>query len=586
MNAKRGFVGLVAGMLSATLATATAIPDPAQAQTRDTITTQPGVPPRASSRDASRDPARGFTTTVRPATGGQLRRIDTQPALDPAQTDAQPDPNADPSLDGDDPPRPRTRRPIPVDGDPNWPPPKVQPVDGIIVQDDRLPTDGIDPNTTDQRTDREADEIEGPPAGHDPRPFAEDNDQTRDPFAFEIEVDPLLDRRPARFARFEPYDPIGIKVGGFVVFPESEFALTAYDNIFRSSSNVRRDVSFDVRPSIRAVSNWRSHAMEFRATGVSTFHNEFSSEDDRGYLLESRGRIDITRRTNIEMLGSHERNQEQRGSIIAASATGSRANVETDRLAATFNHRFNRLAIQLRGTLTETDYGSSTDTIGGFVSNDARDTTTLETAARATWLFKPNFGIFGEVAHNTREYKAAPADNIQRDSSGDRVSVGVSFNGNSNNGRNDQKLRGEVSIGHQRQEFDDRRLPSISGIVVDANLGWRVSALTSVLFTARSTIGESTLPGSGGALSQSYGVELRHAFRRYLIGTAALRYTTLDYEGLNLKEHDLTSQLGLEYYVNRNWTLFSRYQHVTYESTDISRNYNADEFRVGVRVRQ
>ncbi len=568
MNAKRGNAGLVAVMLSAALAACIAVSDQAEAQAR------------------SSEPARGFTTTVRQATGGQPRQIDMQTAPGLAQSEAQPDLFSDSNDASQDVPRTRRRSPVPVDGDLNWPPPKVQPVDGVISEDDGASVDGIDPNVTDQRTEREAGEVEGPPAGHDPRAFTEDNDQTRDPFAFEIDVDPLLARRPARFARFEPYDPVGVRVGGFVVFPEAEFAITAYDNIFRSSSQVRRDVSFDVRPSIRAVSNWRRHAMEFRATGASTFHNEFSSEDDRAYLLEARGRIDITRRTNIEVLASHERNQEERGSINAASATGSRANVDTDRLAVAFNHRFNRLAIQLRGTMTETDFGSSMDPVGGLVGNDSRDTTTLESAARATWLLKRSFGVFGEVAHNTREYKAPAFDTIQRDSQGDRISVGVSFGGAGTGNDKDQKLRGEISIGQQHQEFDDRRLPSISGIVVDANLGWRLSGLTSLLFTARSTIGESTLAGSGGALSQSYGVELRHAFRRYLIGTAAMRYTTLDYEGLTLKEHDLLSELGLEYFVNRNWTLFSRYQHLTYESTDISRNYNADEFRVGVRVRQ
>ncbi len=595
MKLRRQSASLVAGLLTATFGGSLAHLDRAVAQIRQPDS---ALPDRLAPNRADPGRSGGFSTTVRPSPTVPSRRgadpTPAPPAADATATDPNVDPTVDPnSTDDDAQTRPRTRRPIPVDGDMNWPPPPPQPVDGIIQQDETLPTDGIDPSTTDQRDPKEADAVDGPPAGHDPNAFVGDPTVTTDPFAFEIELDPILDRRPARLARFEPYQPTGIRAGSFTVFPEAEFAFVAQDNLFRSSSNVRRDISLDVRPSIRAVSNWRTHAMEFRATGISTFHNDFKTEDDRGYLIESRGRIDVTRNTNVLILGSHERKQEARGSINAVNTAGGRADIDTDRLALTFNHRFNRLAIQLRGSLTETDYGAVTDNAGIGASNDSRDNSAREAAARASWFFKPNFAAFSEVSVNDREYKAAASDGIRRDSTGDRVRVGLSFGNPTQSatigqfgGPSGPTLRGEVSIGHARQRFEDARLPEISGIVVDANLAWRVSGLTSVLFNARSDIGESTLVGSGGALSQSAGVEVRHAFMRQLIGTAGVRLTKQDYEGTSISEKDLTSLLGLEYFVNRNVTLFSRYQHVAFDSTNISRNYNADEFRLGVRLRQ
>ena len=158
--------------------------------------------------------------------------------------------------------------------------------------------------------------------------------------------------------------------------------------------------------------------------------------------------------------------------------------------------------------------------------------------------------------------------------------VGVSF------GNTSQILRGEISVGHAHQRFDDARLPSVDGVILDANLAWRVTGLTSVLFTAKSDISEATQAGSGGALSQTAGIEVRHAFRRHLIGTAGVSLTKQDYEGITLHERAITGLAGLEYFVNREVTLFGRYQHVDFESTDVSRNYNSDEVRVGVRVRR
>ncbi len=51
----------------------------------------------------------------------------------------------------------------------------------------------------------------------------------------------------------------------------------------------------------------------------------------------------------------------------------------------------------------------------------------------------------------------------------------------------------------------------------------------------------------------------------------------------DITEQSLTGLLGLEYHLNREVTLFRRYAHVDFDSTDISRNYNYDEFKVGVR---
>ena len=489
---------------------------------------------------------------------------DEEPA---AATPAQPAEPGSETTDDTPPPRLRLgRRPV-VDGDTSFPAEPTQPVDGVILTEEPEETpDGVDPNQLDTRDPEDIAAFERPAAGFDPSLYA-------------VEIEPILDRRPARLARFEPYQHVGIRVGSFTMFAESEFAFAAYDNLFRSSGNVRRDIALDIRPSVRFASNWNRHALEFRATGLTNFHNQFPGEDDRAYLVETRGRIDISRLTNVEGLVSRERTQEIRGSINAASRIGDRADIDTTRATLAVNQRFNRLTIQLRGSMTQTDF-SPVDTGNGVIaSNASRDNVFKEAAVRATWAFKPTLAVFGESVVNERTYREAPADGIKRDSTGDRTRLGVSF------GTTSQVLRGEASVGYAQQRFDDTRLLPISGVIFDANLGWRMSGLTSLLLTARGDVSEATILGSGGALSQSAGVELRHAFRRHLIGTAALRLTKTDYDGISLHERDLTSILGLEYFLTREVTLFSRYQHVDFESTLQSRNYNADEVRAGVRVR-
>ena len=147
---------------------------------------------------------------------------------------------------------------------------------------------------------------------------------------------------------------------------------------------------------------WYGLSLEFRATGLTTFHKEFAKENDKAYLLEARGRIDISRKTNVVALVSEERTQELRGALNSSVGASKRADIDMQRAALTFNHTFNRLSVQLRGSLVETEVGSTTDALtGAIITNNARNNTFREAAARATWAFKPTLQAFGAARRVT-----------------------------------------------------------------------------------------------------------------------------------------------------------------------------------------
>jgi hypothetical protein len=567
LNVGRHLAWFGLGFCAITILGVVVDPRPVRAQGTNTSITTINPPPRAQPVPQRQG---GVATPFDPSAGQQPRRGQTLPAPipDDQNGDGTGDGSDDRDADGTPTPVIVGQRSAPRDGDLTTQDGPTQDQDGVLVTGEpRPPQDGADATVNDTRSAEEIALFENPPAGFDPQLFL-------------AEVDPILDRRPERLFRFEPYAARGFRVGSFILLPEAEFGSTYFSNVFRSTKP-RSDFAFDVRPSARLVSNWRAHALEFRATGNLSRFTEFTTENDRAYTLESRGRIDLSKRTNIEALVSRDVAQDSRSSINAPASAANRADITTDRVAAALNHRFNRLSIQLRGSLTEAKYGPSEAIGGGTIGNNDRDLRTTEEAVRATWEFKPTLFTFIETAINQRSYKtAALSDGILRDSNGERYRAGISF------GNAGQRLRGEFSIGYGTQRPDDRRLREISGFLFDANLAYRYSALTSFLLTARSDVTETTLANSGGAFSNQIGLEARHAFHRYLIGNAGVSYTVQDYEGVTLQEREWRSTAGLEYFVNHAVTLFGRYQHTAFDSTDRSRNYNADEVRVGVRVRQ
>jgi hypothetical protein len=540
------------GFAAATLAAAVLHAPPARAQER---TEQPQANSRLRTTDLrtrETDPATAYETPMKTP---RLRGTEDDFGNDAANEtreeddDEQQDPNAatsptDEPMDGD----------IARDGS--------VASDGIIdLAEPQERSDGADP-TQDMRPPEDSDLFVNPPAGYDP-------------LLFQIEdIDPAVtDRRPTRLARFEPYDPIGIRVGSFVFFPEAEIAGLWTDNVL-SSPDAHADIAAEIATKSRLVSNWSVHALELRGTTLSSFYDEFPSEDDRAWGLEARGRLDISRRTNFQGLVGHDYSQESR-SAIDANLVGERANVTVDRAELAFNHRFNRLSTQLRGSVADSTYS---DTNG--VSNRDRDTLETQQAVRASWEFKPTLSVFGDQELNQRNKRAVPPDGISRDSTGSRTRVGLDF------GSTGAVLRGTISVGYGVQDPDDHRLKEVDAFLFDANLAWRPSEITSFLLLARSDIYETTTQDSGGVIAHTVGFEARHALRRYLIASAGLSYTHYDYDATPVTESELVSSAGLEYYASPELVLFARYQHLNFDSNDLDGDYQSDEVRAGVRIRK
>lgn len=466
-------------------------------------------------------------------------------------------------------PEPRgDQRPVVQDGDPNFPSEPVPLRDGIVdVGEPDAIQDGSDPSVVDTRTPEDTAVFESPPAGYDPQ-------------LFQIEdLDPIADNRAVRqLATLDPYEPIGIKVGNFVFFPELELGTSWYSNVLRSP-NPESDWALDVLPSMRLVSNWSRHAVEFRTAGDLSYFSTLDSENDKGFLVEGRGRLDLTRRSHVQALLSHELSQESRSALDARSA-GTRANQTVDRGEATVNHRFNRLSLQLRGSVSDYAYGDVVN-LGVTSSNSDRDYTAYEEAVRAAWEFKPTLSAFGEVAVNQRDFdRNAASDNINRSSNGERYRLGLAF------GNTGKILRGELSFGYGIQTPEDSRLRAIDGLIIDANTTWRATDATSILFNARTDISETTTSNVGESLYRYFGIEARHAFQRHIIGSAGLSYATQNSGDGAIDDREIRATLGIDYYLNREVVLFGRYAHTDLDAVGTTSDYAADEVRFGMRVRR
>ena len=455
----------------------------------------------------------------------------------------------------------------PQDGDPVAVVEPSAPQDGLIdLNEPTAPIEGQEDITeADMRSPEDVRAFINEPASYDPLLLQAD------------ETNPVFGDSTFQGFALDPFPPIGTKIGSFLLFTTLESDVDYNSNIFASPEAVG-DTALEVRPAARLASNWSRHALEVRASGDLSFHDRFQTEDDRAYLVEGLGRLDVTSFTNFQGLIAHELAQESRSAINAQSA-GTRPDVNVSRLRGAFNQRFNRLTVQLRGGIIDTAYGNNLFD-GTVQSNADRNFKLYDQAVRPKWEFSPYLYAFSDIAFNQRDYGlAAFSDGINRSSTGERYRVGVSF------GEISEILRGTFSLGYGRQTPNSSELEVIDGLLIDADLTWQATALTTLQFTATSEVAETTTVDSGGVMERTYGLEARHNFTRYLVGIAGLGYLTRDFVGADTSENQFTAAAGSEYYLNRWAVLFTRYQHTVFDSTQPNSSYTVEEVQAGVRLR-
>lgn len=435
--------------------------------------------------------------------------------------------------------------------------------EGVLADREPEPLiDGGDP-TQDTRSLDDRAVFEEPPAGHDP-------------LLFQVEdLDPVeTDRRPERLARLDPFEPIGVRIGGFVLFPEAELSGLATSNVLSSPSPVA-DRALELRTNTRLVSNWTRHALELRGSTASSFYDETPTENEEAYTLEARGRLDITRRANFQAIATHDVAQQSRLGVNANTSSAP-ADITTNTLAVAYTQQFNRLTLQLRGSVSGIDY-ADTDT----VINDELDRTTGNEALRLSWQFKPTLSAFVEGGASQLDTAAvAASDGRSRDATGSSWRVGLDFGGTS------PILRGEISVGYGRQTPEDNTLAVTDAFLFDSNLAWRATDLTSVMLVARTDIADSSEANTSGAVTRQVGIEVRHALRRYVVASAGLSYSDFAFTTSQVRENATVASLGVEYFASPEVVIFGRYEHLDFNSNEANSDYEVDAVRGGLRLRR
>jgi hypothetical protein len=380
----------------------------------------------------------------------------------------------------------------------------------------------------------------------------------------------------------DPYAPLGIRAGAFDLYPAVD-VLGGYDtNPSQASQNGKGAWLLSVQPELRVQSDWSRHELKANLRGS---YNAYSPEQtpklSRPYFNGTvDGRIDVSHLTRI--------NLQARGLLSTDNPSSPNVQAGLSELpifttlggSAGVAHRFNRLELSIKGDADRTVYQQSHFTDGTTASNEDRNYDQYGGKLRAGYELLPGVVPFAEFSADTRKHDLKmDAFGYERDSDGITGTAGTSFNLRGT-------LTGEAALGYTDRHYEDPRLMPVQGLVGNASLVWTASALTTAKLTGAATVGESTIPGVSGALYRDIGLQVDHAFRWWLVGTAKVGYGNDNYVGLSRDDNRYSAGVGLTYKFNRSLQLKGEIDQYWLRSNQPGNNYSETLFLMGLRLQR
>jgi hypothetical protein len=371
-------------------------------------------------------------------------------------------------------------------------------------------------------------------------------------------------------------DPLGIRTGAFLIFPELAIDQFYNDNIFAENNDETDDFITSIQPEVTIESNWSRHALAIAGGGDFGFYAQNSDENYQDWYAATNGRFDVSRDTAFYLGGGAARRHEVRGT--SEDTGGSEPTVYYEYNAfGRYDQTFDRVGLTVDGLFERLDYTNTPAEGPGDILNNDRDRNVYSTPVRLGFEITPDYEAFVRAVPNVRRYDETPdAGGFDRDSWGYSVAGGVAldFGG---------ITFGEIYAGYMQQFYEDGDLDDVSAPTFGGALTWNATTLTTVTLAVERAVLETTDFGASGYVSTAGELTIDHELLRNVILSAGGAVTNNDYEGTSRTDWFYIGNVGARYLLNRNLYLSAGYL-FRHRTSDEVNNFDQNVIRIGLQT--
>lgn len=350
------------------------------------------------------------------------------------------------------------------------------------------------------------------------------------------------------------FDPVGGRIGSFMLFPRAEARLEYNDNVLANASGNDGDVLATVRADARLTSLWERHQAQLSGYLAQTVHADLTTEDRLEGGGRAEGALDLNRRARLNGYLGFDALAENRTNI--ASVTAARSPVRFTRLMGGigYNHDLDPVVIGVDLFANRLDFQDAVTRTGEPLDQDFRDSTFVSGAVRAGVRVGPGLTaiVRANVDRFVHDVQAAGPLGFDRDSTGAEIEAGVGFELTS-------LIFGEARIGYLRRWSDDPRFQGASGLSYGLNVTWSVTPLTEVRLTGDRSVEEGGTLDTAGNIRSTATLRVEHELLRSLILDGEATLAQIDPLGPLPDATEYGLRLGATWLINRRLRLLGQY---------------------------
>jgi hypothetical protein len=353
------------------------------------------------------------------------------------------------------------------------------------------------------------------------------------------------------------YDALGVRLGGFRLYPRLTIGASHDDNIFATNTDVIDDRIAAVGGNVRLSSQGGRVPMSVYASANSRSYSDNPLEDHVNW--EGGGSIDYTfaPRTAVSVSGNHTLDHESRGEPSFPSEAIELPSVETSGAVVGITHQFASGQLSFTADYRSTDFDDTKLAEGATLDQDFRDRDTRILQIQSGIIVGETTTVFVRAVHEERDYKLdAEAVGVDRDATSDALFGGAAFDISN-------LMRGEVAIGVFDLDNHDPDQSDRRSVAVSSNVDLYVTQLLTATMDVQRTSAAADIVGSASAIGTSVSLGLDYELRRNLILSATFARSRREFTGV-VDRTDTSKRAGInaQWLLNRHVSVGFNYAHI------------------------
>lgn len=384
------------------------------------------------------------------------------------------------------------------------------------------------------------------------------------------------------------YEPKGLPLGGFRLFPVLDLDAGYNDNVY-ATKHADGDGFFEVNPSVTLRSQWERDTLNFYAGLQTTLYDKFSTENTTDFDVGSTVRLEFGDSTDLRANIYYDGLHEPRTSPNEPGAAVEPTRYKLFHSDLMIDRKPNRFGITIGGVFDNYNYDNTRvfNTLAPpapreiTLSNADRDESIYTGFGRISYDFSPGYSAFIGASYESRDFAHVPdLYGYDRSSTGYHIDAGTQF-------FISRLVQGQVFIGYLDQNFKKQsgilHLADVNGLDYGANINWYVTPVLTLHLGAARTIDDTTIPGASAIDDQSVYLDADYELRRDIIIQGQVGFLTQRFVGLSRTDDAPTAGFEITWLINHNFRAFLQFNYNDRNSDVPGADYTQNVVMLGLR---